>query len=289
MVDDALLPLSQGEFNALINKLGPWGDLTSRNNPIAVAVSGGADSLCLAVLASRWCSNLVAFIIDHQLRPTSTAEALQTQAVLTTFSIKSVIITLTGLKKNASVEEHARVARYEALSKACQAYGCVDLLLGHHAGDQAETILMRRRAKSHETGLSGMASIMELPTVRLVRPLLTINPKRLRMTLRCESIDWIEDESNQDLKFTRNQLRKELSSEWETGEKVFRLIKSSQHYSQQRMIKNEKQTRKVCYHLSIHPCGFALVQLDSLDNENLGALLRTLSGSIYKPSHKKIM
>ena len=220
--------LEQEEFNQLIEPLGPWGPDRPQMPPIAVAVSGGADSLCLCLLASRWRSNVIALIVDHGLRHNSAEEAKFVAQQLRDLSIPSKILTLEKLNPGSAIEERARIARYQALFSACCELGCVDLLLGHHAGDQAETVLMRIRAGSGEDGLAAMAQITELPEIRLVRPLLTIAPQRLRATLRKENISWVEDPSNQDQHIQRNRLRKELALGWGKAGMVSMLLHRAQ-------------------------------------------------------------
>lgn len=287
MIDDYSV-LSQEEFNQIIDDLGPWGEDNSELPPIAIAVSGGADSLCLALMASRWRHNIIAFIVDHRIRSTSTDEAIATQKRLSALSIPSKILTLTTITPGSALEERARMERYRILEDACCEMGCVDLLLGHHAGDQAETVLMRIRAGSGHDGLAGIALITELPKIRLVRPLLSIFPQRLRQTLRAEKLQWIEDPSNQDTRFQRNQLRSELSSEWRKSGSVSILLQRSYEEGIKRMEKDQKQAVYLAENVQIRPEGFAILPEKNIDERTLGALIRTISGSVYMPLQKSI-
>ena len=76
------------------------------------------------------------------------------------------------------------------LSEACRAEGILHLLLGHHAADQAETVITRALAGSGPAGLAGMASVVETTFVRLIRPLLSVPAIRLRETLELLGIGW---------------------------------------------------------------------------------------------------
>ena len=171
-MDDILKPVSQDEFNSCIESLGPWGNDDEKLPPIVLAVSGGADSLCLALLASRWRRNVFSLIVDHGIRSNSAIEAALTQERLKDLGIESKVLTLDNLKPGAALEERARIERYKILIQTCCKMGSIDLLLGHHAGDQAETVLMRIRAGSGEDGIAAMAAITDLPQIRLIRPLL---------------------------------------------------------------------------------------------------------------------
>lgn len=191
-------------------ELGPW-----VGGPLALAVSGGADSLALAWLTRRWWSGggadrpdrLLGLVVDHRLRPQSTAEATLTAGRLGSIGIEARILTLEGLAPGAGIAARARAARYAALSAACRAAGAVDLLLAHHRLDQAETVAMRLAAGSHARGLAAMAAIAEQRDLRLVRPLLDCPPEALRDVLRAAGLGWVEDPSNADHRHTRARLR----------------------------------------------------------------------------------
>lgn len=288
MDDQEITPLNQEEFNRYIEPLGPWGEDRDDIAPIAIAVSGGADSLCLALLTCRWRKNIIAFIVDHQLRASSGQEALITQKRLTKLLIPSEILTLDNLQVGSALEERARIARYTVLFEACSKKGCVDLLLGHHAGDQAETVLMRIRAGSAADGLAGMASIMELPNIRLVRPLLSVYPQRLRKTLEQENIAWVEDISNQDMRIQRNRLRKELSLSWKKFGTVSVLLQRASEEGRCRMKKDQEQADLLVQQIEVRPEGFAILLPNSIEPRALGAVIRTISGSIYMPLYQSI-
>ena len=187
-------------------RLGPFG----RGRRVAVAVSGGADSTALALLAHGW-GQASALVVDHRLRQDSTAEATLTLRRLLERGIEGRILTLGGLRPGPGLPARARAARYAALTAACQAAGAVDLLLGHHAGDQAETVAMRRDAGSGSAGLAGMAALRVTGPVRLLRPLLSVRPDRLRATVAAAGMEWVEDPANADGRFTRARVRLALA------------------------------------------------------------------------------
>ena len=134
-----------------MDRLGPFGP----GRHVAVAVSGGADSMALAVLAAGW-GRPLALVVDHGLRQASAAEAEATLRRLHERGIPARLLMLHGLRPGPALQARARAARYGALTAACEEAGLVDLLLGHHGGDQAETIAMRRAAGSGPAGLAGM-------------------------------------------------------------------------------------------------------------------------------------
>lgn len=249
---------------------------------VAIAVSGGADSLSLALLARRW-GNPFAFIVDHGLRPDSANEAAQAASTLTSLGVPSRILTLHGLRLRPGLAARARHARYEALAGAMRALDLVDLLLGHHAADQAETVLLRRQAGSGETGLAGMALVTETADHRLVRPLLGISPRALRDALAEAGIAWAEDPSNHNLAATRPRLRQRLRADpAEAG----RLLLAASRAAPARAERDHRIARILCERATIFREGYALLTPGPIDPGALGALLRALSGAAYPaPTH----
>ena len=141
-------PAEQGPVDGatFARLMAPFGPFETRPD-LAVAVSGGRDSLSLALLANEWASGqggrALALIVDHGLRRESANEALTTAAVLERQGIESVVLRWTGPKPQAGLQEAARHARYRLLREACRDRGILHLLVAHHADDQAETIAMR--------------------------------------------------------------------------------------------------------------------------------------------------
>ena len=201
-----LLPLTSlpDAFAAAMARLGPFPAVPR----LAVAVSGGADSSALALLAQGWAGarggDVLALIVDHGLRHDSAAEAALAVARLTACGIASRVLSLAGLH-GPRLQERARAARYEILASAARAAGRPHLLLGHHAADQAETVAMR--AARGGGGAEGMPAWSARHDVVLVRPLLSVEPEALRAYLRSRGVEWVEDPSNLLHRFERVRLR----------------------------------------------------------------------------------
>jgi tRNA(Ile)-lysidine synthase len=180
---------------------------------LAVAVSGGRDSLALALLASEWAGpqggRVVGLIVDHGLRAEAAEEAKTTRELLTQHGIAAEILRWTGAKPAHGLQEAARTARYGLLFEACRERGILHLLVAHHADDQAETVAMRAARGSGPDGLAGMAALVEQRHARLLRPLLAVPRVRLTATLEARGVTWIDDPSNTDPRFERARLRGE--------------------------------------------------------------------------------
>ena len=236
---------------------------------------GGADSLALAILAKGW-GDPVAFVVDHGLRAASAGEAAWTRAVLTELGIPASILRLGAFPHGAA---GARSARYAALSAACRAAGLVDLLLGHHAGDQAETVLMRQRRGSGPDGLAGMAALVETDDIRLLRPLLTFDPLRLRQVVAAAGLAPVEDPTNTDLRTTRARLRQEIGTERSA------LLAIAAAAGADRASADAATARELAGRAQIYPEGYAVLSPGPIGARGLATLLRSLSGRRFPVGH----
>jgi tRNA(Ile)-lysidine synthase len=202
-------PLSAPEFAALMAPFAPF----EARPVVAVAVSGGRDSMALAVLAHAWATahqgRVLALIVDHGLRPESATEAGVTRERLAALDIEAEILPWSGAKPATRVQQLAREARYRLMFEACRRHGILHLMTAHHADDQAETVAMRAARDSGPDGLAGMAALVEHRDARLLRPLLSVPRDRLTATLQARGIGWIEDPSNQDRRFERVRVRQD--------------------------------------------------------------------------------
>jgi tRNA(Ile)-lysidine synthase len=268
-------------FAASMEKLGPF----ETRPALAVAVSGGADSMALAVLARDWVrghnGSLLAFTIDHRLRPASANEARLTIERLVRLGIPARLLQLTNLLGGPALAERARIMRYQTLSEACRDAGLLHLLLGHHAADQAETVAMRVLRGSRTHGLAGMAALRETATVRLLRPLLHIQPAMLRTFLSVHGIDWVEDPSNQDFRALRPRLRRSLAMH--DGRQAGLLLAMSA-VGWMRAREEAEIATELAVRAKIQPAGFAVLSPGPISAGALSRLVRTIGGAAYPPS-----
>lgn len=182
---------------------------------LAVACSGGSDSLALTLLARDWAATrgvrLLALTVDHGLRAASAAEAEAVQSRLAARGVEALVLrdpAWPGPQPgDGGVQAAARALRYRLLLAACRAQGAPVLALAHHLEDQAETVLLRLARGSGVDGLSAMAPAVEWGGVRLVRPLLDVPKGALRAVVRAAGMEWVEDPFNRDARFERARLR----------------------------------------------------------------------------------
>lgn len=201
--------LEAPEFAALLAPFAPF----EAPPVLAVAVSGGRDSLALALLAHEWAvargGHVQALIVDHGLRPGSAHEAEATHRRLAGLGIDAEILPWSGDKPSSRLQQVAREARYRLLFAACRRHGILHLLTAHHADDQAETLAMRAVRASGPDGLAGMAALREHRDLRVLRPLLGVPRRRLTATIEARGVDWIDDPSNEDRRFERVRVRQD--------------------------------------------------------------------------------
>ena len=182
--------------------------------PLFTALSGGPDSSALAVLAQDFAARRGhshrALVIDHNIRPDSAAEAVRVRDRMRDYGIGVEILTVDAAAPRAGIQAWARARRYALLlAWAREQGGC--LLLGHHAGDQAETVQMRLRRGSGLAGLAGMRRHSRRAGVDLLRPFLTVHPAHLAAICRARGLATEQDPSNADRRFERVRVRGELA------------------------------------------------------------------------------
>jgi tRNA(Ile)-lysidine synthase len=200
-------PVTVSDFALRLDRLGPF----EPRPALAVAVSGGADSLALCLLSARWAARrggtAVGLVVDHGLRPEARAEARQVTRWLAARGVACRVLRWRGPKPATGLAAAAREARYGLLAAWCRRHSRLHLLLAHHCEDQAETLLFRLGRGSGLDGLAAMAAIAERDGVRLLRPLLDLPKARLVATLQAAGQPWVEDPSNRDERYARVRLR----------------------------------------------------------------------------------
>lgn len=223
--------------------------------------------------------SVLAFIVDHHLRPESRVEAEEAANRLARLGIPARILPLTDLAAGPGLPARARAARFAALAEACAAAGILDLVLGHHAGDQAETVIMRGLRGSGVAGLAGMAAVVETATLRLLRPLLAVPPGRLRATLRAQAMGWADDPTNADPRFTRARLRALRADAEGSGPATRALAESASHDGARRHAAETAAAAWLAAHVTLRPEGFALLPEGGWPTTALAVLLRTIAGA----------
>lgn len=191
-------------------------EITSLTNAchFVIAYSGGLDSHVLLHAMSELQKNNSEFKtqavhVNHQLNPLSDQWALHCQKICADLNISIRIEKINiHLKPGDSLEENARNARYDILKKYIDKNTI--LLTAHNLNDQAETFLHQALRGAGPKGLSAMPEKKIFGKSFLIRPLLNISREILEKYARDNKLQWIDDDSNIDPRFTRNYLRHEI-------------------------------------------------------------------------------
>jgi len=183
---------------------------------LAIAVSGGPDSLALLALAHAALPGAVeAATVDHGLREASAGEARAVAALCAGLGVPHAVLKVQVASGN--VQSEARSARYGALAGWMEGRGLAALATAHHADDQAETLLLRLNRASGVSGLAGVRARGLVPGTRLplLRPLLGWRRAELARIVSDAGWQAAQDPSNTDDRFDRARLRKELvAADW---------------------------------------------------------------------------
>lgn len=182
---------------------------------VGVAVSGGADSVCLLhllrELGPRWNLHLSVLHLDHGLRGAESEEDAAFVGRLAAefgFAFVSRRVELAEAAEN--LEQAGREARLAFFAEAIADGSADRIAVGHTRSDQAETVMFRFLRGA---GTAGLAGIRPVTAGGIVRPLLSVDRPEVEQFLRERGIPWREDSTNRSLQFARNRIRGELLPE----------------------------------------------------------------------------
>jgi len=179
------------------------------NCKIAVAVSGGVDSVALLHWMSEVCGkNLVCLHVNHGLRTAAETETRYVQDLCKKLHVPCHIFYWNGEKPETGIEDAARIARYKMMTDFCHANGIEFIATAHQADDQIETFLMNLGRGSGVYGLAAMRGESLMFGVKIIRPLLGVFRRELREYCDSRGIKYFSDEMNDDPHYTRVRIRK---------------------------------------------------------------------------------
>jgi len=187
----------------------------AHHRTLGLAVSGGADSLALMLLAAEWAAQpgrpkLTVYSVDHGLRPEAADEVAFVLAEAARLGLPARGLRWEGEKPATGLQAAARVARYRLLAAALRQDGGEILLTAHHRDDQAETVVMRLAHGSGLEGLRGMDAMSEMEGLKLFRPLLDVPHAGLAAVVAAAGIVPVTDPSNADPNYERVRWRQAL-------------------------------------------------------------------------------
>jgi len=177
-----------------------------------VAVSGGVDSMTLLDLISHLTSyHFIIVSLNHSLRLESKNDVRmvrnKSKHYKLPFHSQTLKVPSTAKLERRGIEEVARDLRYQALQKFKKKYHAQAIITAHHRNDQMETILFHLIRGTDVQGLVGMQTINNHG---IFRPLLTITKQDIVKYAHAHNLEWSEDTSNTDIRFSRNHIRHNL-------------------------------------------------------------------------------
>jgi tRNA(Ile)-lysidine synthase len=195
-------------------------DMLRKGDHVLVGVSGGADSVALLAvldhLRPAWGLTLTAAHFNHKTRA---AESNRDEAFVRNFCKSIGIAIVCGSLKEGmrprglSTEDFLRRSRYDFFEKTRQKAGADRIALGHHQGDQAETVLMNVIRGAGLAGISGIPPVRNAGTI--IRPLIDCTRREIVDYLAAKGLSFVDDSSNTDERFLRNRIRTHLMPEME--------------------------------------------------------------------------
>ena len=239
--------------------------------PLAVALSGGADSVALLVAcAEKWPGQVVALHVNHGLQKAASDFEAHCRTVCSQLNVPLLVQKVDARKRSGqSPEDAARQARYKALSTlACveyAQYAIKSIAIAQHADDQIETLLLALSRGSGLAGLSAMPARWQRDGLRYYRPFLQVAATDIRKWLDGRGMPFVEDPTNVDEQFTRNRIRARVMTALQSTFPHFldTFARSASHAAQAQQILDEVALQDV--HLA-SSCGDGLMRIKVLQS-----------------------
>lgn len=262
--------------------------------PIAVAVSGGPDSMALLHLAAEHGRltgrEVTALTVDHGIRPEAAEEALQVAAWCAALGVPHYILASDAPAPAADIQAWARHLRYRLMGAWCREQGVAALLVAHSRDDQAETFLLRLGRGSGVDGLASMARDVTRDGLRILRPLLATSREDLRAFLAERGQDFIQDPSNNDTRHARVRMRRLMPALAAEGMTAARLAETAGRLAIARDALDGWMRAHVRASVRFFGTGHAVMDQaafcdvpEDIGLRALAALVRGVGGGVYRP------
>jgi len=264
--------------------------LTSLQSParILVAISGGSDSTGLLLLLDEAAKaaphlkiSLCAATVDHALRAGSADEARGIAALCASLGIPHTIMIWQGDKPTTGIMAAAREARYGLLATAATDFKADLIVTGHTLDDQRETLQMRgMRTEQVSTGIAD--AVLFDRRFWILRPLLFSTRADIRAFLKERGVPWIDDPSNEDTKYERVRMRRQLSAD--AG-----MTKDISAAWEERLALSSRGAEWLDRHFRLHGCLLGQVMPDGLRQDRavldyaLARLAAVFGGQPFAP------
>jgi len=272
-----------------------------KNKSFALAVSGGADSLCLAYLGKlyslKFGNKIHILIVDHKLRKASSQEALKVTKILKKKNIQSKVLVWKGKIPKKNIQNNARNMRYLLMSNYCEKKNVEYLITAHHLDDQVENFFIRLFRGSGLTGLSSMAESFNYSNIlKIIRPFLSFKKIDLQNVTLKYFKNFIVDPSNEDNKYLRVRVRKIRNSMEKEGLDTNKIINTINNlftaHKALTYYKNNALHKHVSF-LSKNKCQISekifTQEAGEIIFKSFSDIFSLISGKYYPPRSKKII
>ena len=255
---------------------------------LAIAVSGGVDSVCLLHWAVTSGLNITALHVNHGLRDAADTETQYVIELCEKLSVPYQVFYWTDDKPTTGLEAAARDARYKFMTDWCIANNIDALMVAHQADDQIETFLMNLSRGSGVSGLSAMQPESYRDGVKIVRPLLGIFRSELIKYCDDNGIKYFCDEMNDDENYTRVKIRKNrhLLSE-KLGISDARILLAIENLSRTRDALDSDIASRVSSVMyddyALFSDSFLFDLPPDIGLKFIGVLIQTIGGNNYQP------
>jgi len=266
---------------------------------LAVAVSGGADSMALMLMLLAWrrligknAPELSVLSVDHGLRREAAEEVELVAWISRLYGLRHKAFSWDGSKVDGNISAKSRIARYDLMCEWCAQQQISHLLVAHTLDDQAETVLLRLARGSGVDGLAAMATSRIWNTTVIYRPLLGVERARLLQLINDTQCPYVDDPSNHDLKYDRVRFRQALALLEPLGVDAHGLAQTAGRLAQARVALDQSSVQAVVQSVEIFDAGYCILDPRQLEphpyeikRRVLSRLLRAVAGRIYAPAH----
>ena len=263
---------------------------------IAVAVSGGVDSVALAVLLSDWSKKkgfaVTILTVNHNLRSEAKLEADYVLSLADKLGYNAFSLSWNNHGSSSNLQERARIGRYDLMTEKCQELGINILLTAHHLDDMIETYYMRKLRKSSIFGLSTSCKHF-YNNIMIIRPLAQVPKVELIKYLTKQQVTWYEDDSNQSSKYQRNRVRQKIAKMNANDQE--NLLQEMNKVDQQVKILNDKLITAIAEIVKINNYGVAIIDVSkyitlevAIKIQLINYVLTIISGKKNIPRYRNI-
>ena len=293
-IKDLKIKKIYSNFRTVINK-------KVKKKDFAIAVSGGADSLCLAyfskIYASEFKNRIYVLIVDHGLRKESNREAVKVKKILKNKNISSSILKWNGKAPDKNIQSNARNMRYSLIHEFCLKKKIRHLVTAHHMDDQIENFFIRLFRGSGITGLSSMEEISKYNNnLKIIRPFLSNKKNDLKYATIKYFKTYINDPSNNDEKFLRIKIRKyrkDMEKYGLNSDKIINTVNNLMSANKALNFYKKKALYKYVSFLSKKECiideKIFFQESGEIIFKCFSDILSLISGTYYPPRSKKIL